>query len=53
MVVPFTTVTLVAAAPPNVTVAPTAKFVPLIVTAVPPDIAPLFGLTLLTVGGAM
>ena len=50
MVVPFTTTTLVAAVPPNVTVAPAAKFVPVIVTAVPPVVVPLFGLTLLTVG---
>jgi hypothetical protein len=46
----LTTTTLVAAAPPNVTVAPDAKFVPVIVTAVPPDIEPVFGETLLTVG---
>jgi hypothetical protein len=50
MVVLFTTVTPVAAVPPNVTVAPVAKFVPVIVTAVPPSDDPLFGLTLLTVG---
>ena len=50
MVVPFTTTTFVAAAPANVTVAPEAKFVPVIVTAVPPVVVPLFGLTLLTVG---
>jgi hypothetical protein len=48
----LTTTTLVAAVPPNVTVAPLAKFVPVIVTAVPPDVDPLFGATLLTVGGA-
>jgi hypothetical protein len=48
--VPLTTTTLVAAALPNVTVAPVAKFVPVIVTAVPPAVDPLFGLTLLTVG---
>ena len=46
----FTTTTFVAAAPPNVTVAPAAKFVPVIVTAVPPAVDPLFGATLLTVG---
>jgi hypothetical protein len=51
IVVLFTTPTLVAAAAPNVTVAPAAKFVPVIVTAVPPGVDPLFGLTLLTVGG--
>ena len=52
IVVLFTTTTLVAAVPPNVAVAPAAKFVPVIVTAVPPSVDPLFGLTLLTVGGA-
>jgi hypothetical protein len=41
---------LVAAVTPNITVAPDAKFVPVIVTAVPPVAGPLFGLTLLTVG---
>jgi hypothetical protein len=48
--VPFTTTTFVAAVPPNVTVAPAAKFVPVIVTAVPPPVDPLFGDTLLSVG---
>ena len=52
IVVLFTTATLVAATLPNVTVAPAAKFVPVIVTAVPPAVGPLFGDTLLTVGGA-
>jgi hypothetical protein len=51
IVVLFTTTTLVAAALPNVTVAPATKFVPVIVTAVPPTVDPLLGLTLLTVGG--
>jgi len=50
MVVLFTTTTFVAAVPPNVTVAPVAKFVPAIVTAVPPEIDPVFGVTLVTVG---
>ena len=50
IVVAFTTTTFVAAALPNVTVAPDAKFVPVIVTAVPPAVDPVFGLTLLTVG---
>ena len=50
IVVLFTTTTFVAAVLPNVTVAPVAKFVPVIVTAVPPAVDPLFGLTLLTVG---
>jgi hypothetical protein len=48
----LTTTTLVAAVPPNVTVAPVAKFVPVIVTAVPPAAGPFFGDTLLTVGTA-
>jgi hypothetical protein len=48
--VSFTTTTFVAAAPPNVTVAPVAKFVPAIVTAVPPIPGPLFGETPVTVG---
>jgi hypothetical protein len=51
MLVLLTTATFVAAALPNVTVAPATKFVPVIVTAVPPSVDPLFGLTLLTVGG--
>ena len=46
----LTTTTLVTAAVPNFTVAPAAKFVPVIVTAVPPAAGPLFGDTLLTVG---
>ena len=46
----FTTTTLVADALPNFTVAPLAKFVPVIVTAVPPATGPLFGDTLLIVG---
>src|SRR5271167_1094758 len=50
MVVLFTTTTLVAAVLPNVTVAPATKFAPVIVTAVPPTVDPLFGLTPLTVG---
>jgi hypothetical protein len=47
--VPLTITTFVAAVPPNVTVAPAAKFVPVIVTAVPPAVGPLFGDTLLAV----
>ena len=46
----LTTTTFVAAVAPNVTVAPAAKFVPVIVTAVPPAVVPRLGLTLLTVG---
>jgi len=50
MLVLLTTTTFVAAVLPNVTVAPAAKFVPVIVTEVPPDVDPVPGLTLLTVG---
>jgi hypothetical protein len=50
IVVLLTTVTFVAAAPPIVTVAPDAKFVPVIVTDVPPAVEPLLGLTPVTVG---
>jgi hypothetical protein len=48
--VALTTTTFVAPAPPNVTVAPVAKFVPVMVTPVPPAAGPLLGLTLVTVG---
>jgi hypothetical protein len=48
--VPLTTTTLVAALLPNVTVAPAAKFVPVIVTAVPPAVGPVLGDTLVTAG---
>jgi hypothetical protein len=51
--VPLSTTTLVAAAPPTVTVAPVAKFVPVIVTAVPPAVDPLFGETAVTVGATV
>jgi hypothetical protein len=53
IVVLFETTTFVAGETPNVTVAPAAKFVPVIVTAVPPATVPLPGLTPVTVGGAM
>jgi hypothetical protein len=49
----LTTTTLVAAVLPNVTVAPDAKLVPVIVTAVPPDVVPPLGLTLLTEGATI
>ena len=49
-VVELTTLTPVAAVPPKLTVAPLMKFVPVIVTAVPPPDGPLFGLTPVTVG---
>ena len=48
--VALTTTTLVAAAVPNVTVAPAAKLVPVMVTAVPPAVEPVFGDTVVTVG---
>src|SRR5712692_9815439 len=48
--VALTTTTFVAPVPPNVAVAPVTKFVPVMVTAVPPAAAPLLGLTLVTVG---
>jgi hypothetical protein len=46
------TTTPLAAAVPNVTLAPAAKFVPVIVTLVAPAVGPLFGLNALTVGSA-
>jgi hypothetical protein len=49
--VALTTLTPVAAVPPTVTVAPAAKFVPVIVMTVPPDAGPDVGLTAPTVGG--
>jgi hypothetical protein len=49
----LTTTTLVAAVPPIVTVAPVAKLVPVMVTAVPPAVDPLAGDIPVTVGGAM
>jgi hypothetical protein len=53
MVVLLTTETFVADAPPNATVAPAAKLVPVMVTAVPPAVGPLLGLTAVTVGWPM
>jgi hypothetical protein len=52
IVVLFTTTTLLAAVPPNVTVSPDAKLVPAIVTDVPPPVEPVLGLTPVTVGCA-
>jgi hypothetical protein len=46
------TLTLVPGVPPNETVAPDAKLVPLIVTIVPWAVVPDVGLRLLIVGGA-
>jgi len=48
----FSTATFVAALLPNATVAGAAKFVPVIVTDVPPARGPVFGDTLVTVGAA-
>ena len=53
IVVPLTTVTLLAATEPKVTVAPEAKFVPVMVTEVPPAVGPLFGETLVTDGATI
>ncbi len=50
--VELTKVTPVAAVPPKVTVAPLTKFVPVMVTAVPPMSGPLVGATEVTVGAA-
>ena len=49
--VAVTTVTVIAAVPPTLTVAPVAKFVPVITIGMPPAVVPLGGLTALTVGG--
>ena len=45
------TFTEVAATPPKLTVAPDTKFVPLMVTEVPPLVVPLFGEIAVIVGG--
>jgi hypothetical protein len=50
IVVVFTNTTFVAAAVPNLTVAPAAKFVPVIVTAVPTAAGPDVGVMEVTVG---
>jgi hypothetical protein len=47
----LTTVTLVTAVPPKLTVAPVRKPVPVIVTAVPPAVVPEVGEIAVTVGG--
>src|SRR5207237_7805899 len=52
IVVLLTTFTFVAALPPRVTVAPAAKFVPVIVTAVPPVAGPGVGVLPLSGGVA-
>ena len=50
MEVELTTTTLVAAAPPTVTLLAPDKLVPVIVNAVPPDVGPLVGAMLVMVG---
>ena len=52
IVVLFVILTLVAAVPPRVTVGPVTKFVPVIVTDVPPVVLPMFGAIDVTVGAA-
>ena len=52
MVVLLVTDTLVAAVPPMVTAVAPVKFVPVIVTLVPPVVVPDVGLIAVTVGGA-
>jgi hypothetical protein len=49
----FTTTTPVAAVPPNFTVAPARKPVPVIVTEVPPLTVPLLGEIEVTVGAGL
>src|SRR3989442_7788758 len=51
--VALTTVTALARVPATGTLAPAAKFVPVIAIAVPPAVGPEFGLTPLTVGGGV
>ena len=51
-VVALTNVTLVAAVPPMVTVAPLAKYVPVMVTGVPPALEPVVGEIAVTVGAS-
>src|SRR5215213_10101296 len=48
----FTTTTLVALTPPNCTVDPAEKFEPEMLTLVPPDSGPEFGVTEVTTGTA-
>jgi hypothetical protein len=53
IVVPFTTLTLVAATVSNLTVAPDKKLVPVMLTEVPPAVLPLCGVIALTVGAGL
>ena len=52
MVVELVTLTPVAALPPMVTVVPLTKFVPVMVTLVPPAVGPELGDIAVTVGAA-
>ena len=52
IVVESTTTRFEADDPPKVTAVAPVKFVPVIVTLVPPEVLPVAGLTLVTVGGA-
>ena len=49
----FATATPVAAVPPKLTVAPAKKFVPVIVTPVPPPAGPVLGVIIVTVGAGL
>ena len=51
IVVLLITLTFVAATPPKLTVAPAAKFAPLMVVDVPPAVVPVFGEMVLIEGG--
>lgn len=53
IVVAFTTVKLVTDTPPIVTAVASVRFVPVIVTEVPPAVVPEAGLMAVTVGGAV
>lgn len=53
IVVLFTTLTVVAAIPPNVTIVAPVKFVPVIVTFVPPRVLPVNGEMSVMVGGVI
>lgn len=52
IVVALATVKLVAAVPSNMTLMAPVKFVPVIVTVLPPEVGPEPGLTDVTVGGS-
>ena len=52
MVVALTTLTLVAAVPPIVTAVAPVRFMPVMLTDVPPAVGPVFGVIDVTVGAA-